>query len=316
MNVVVVVGSLNVDLVVRAPRIPSPGETVLGDDLQQYSGGKGANQAVACARMGAKVRMVGAVGNDTFGRFLLDTLEADSIDLQFVALSDRKPSGVALITVGEDGQNAIVVSPGANSLVDATFVTRCEAAFDGASIVILQLETPLDGVIEAAKLAKARNMRVILNPAPACALPGELLTLVDDIIPNHSELALITGTTNLDDGINLLKKMGPENVVVTLGSDGAILAKEVPESEEAEATEGNHQATQKFEAIEVNVVDTTAAGDTFVGAYAVALADGDDSIRACQRGIAAGALCVSAAGAQSSIPTRAAVEALMGRTSS
>jgi ribokinase len=294
---VVVVGSINADLVVCAERIPPPGETVLGRDLQQFSGGKGANQAVACARMGASVRMIGCVGNDPFGRFLLEALGSDGVDTTYVRSVADKPSGVALITVDKDGQNAIVVSPGANSLVNADFVFQCQAAFEGASVLVLQLETPLDGVILAAKLAKERGIRVVLNPAPAQTLPKELLSLVDDVIPNQSELALLTGTSDVETGISVLQKMGPDRVVVTLGADGAVLA--------------DKSARKRFDAKKVRAVDTTAAGDSFVGAYVVAVAEGVDETKACQFGIAAGAICVTSAGAQASLPTRSAVEAML-----
>jgi ribokinase len=247
--------------------------------------------------MGASVRMIGCVGNDPFGRFLLEALGSDGVDTTYVRSVADKPSGVALITVDKDGQNAIVVSPGANSLVNADFVFQCQAAFEGASVLVLQLETPLDGVILAAKLAKERGIRVVLNPAPAQTLPKELLSLVDDVIPNQSELALLTGTSDVETGISVLQKMGPDRVVVTLGADGAVLA--------------DKSARKRFDAKKVRAVDTTAAGDSFVGAYVVAVAEGVDETKACQFGIAAGAICVTSAGAQASLPTRSAVEAML-----
>jgi ribokinase len=247
--------------------------------------------------MGADVRLIGCVGGDSFGDYLLESLRTDSIDTRFIDVARDKPSGVALITVDQDGQNAIVVSPGANALVDANYVRRCHSAFDGATVLVLQLETPMNGVIEAAKIAKQRGIRVILNPAPARTLPAELLSMVDDVIPNQSELALLSGSHDVEAGISILQSMGPEKIIVTLGADGAVLADKADR--------------QSFRAIKVSAVDTTAAGDSFVGAYAVSLAEGDNEVAACQRGIAAGAICVTSAGAQASLPTRAAVNALL-----
>lgn len=298
-TIVTVVGSINMDLVVRAARHPLPGETVLGDDLRQFSGGKGANQAVACARMGASVRMIGCVGEDAFGTTLVRALEQDAIDTRFISTISARASGVALITVDEGGQNCIVVSPGANALVDAHYVRSCSAAFLNSRAVVLQLETPLDGVLAAAAMGREHSVPVVLNPAPAQPLPEELLKLVDDVIPNQTELALLSGSTNVEEGIQYLLGLGARRVVVTLGADGAVLA--------------DSSARRTFRAHPVTVVDTTAAGDSFVGAYAASLAEGLDPVTACERGMAAGALCVTGAGAQPSLPTRAAVELLLRR---
>lgn len=294
---IVVVGSINMDLVVRSARLPAAGETVMGDDLHQFSGGKGANQAVACSRMGAAVRLVGCVGEDPFGMSLLDSLKVDRIDTRFVNCSGARASGVALITVDASGQNSIVVSPGANTLVNRAYVRTCECAFDGADVVVLQLEIPLDGVLAAAEIAKKRGIRVILNPAPARALPTELLSMVDDIIPNQSELALLTGTKDVGEGIGVLQERGLSRVVVTLGSEGAIFA--------------DKMGRREFASHKVKVIDTTAAGDSFVGAYAVCIAEGGDPATAVERGVAAGAVCVTALGAQASMPRRKAVDELL-----
>lgn len=296
-KVVLVVGSINMDLVVRADRLPAPGETVMGEDLCQFAGGKGANQAVAAARMGATVRMIGSVGEDSFGVTLVESLKADGIETRYISCSGARASGVALITVDSRGQNSIVVSPGANALVFAKYVEACESAFDGAGVLLLQLETPIEGCIAAAKIAKKRNIRVVLNPAPARTLPAELLNLVDDIIPNQSELAQLTGTSEIEAGIREMQKLVNGRVIVTLGGDGAVLA------------EGSDR--KRFSPHRVNVVDTTAAGDSFVGAFAAALSEGKNAVAACEYGMAAGALCVTVKGAQASLPKLSAVEKLL-----
>jgi len=295
---IVVVGSINMDLVVRAPHLPQPGETIIGSDFKTFPGGKGANQAVAAARLGGHVKMIGRVGNDAFGEQLLQTLRADRIDTTFVQRDTAAPSGVALITVEEEGQNTIVVASGANARVTPDDVEAAAAAFAGASVLLLQLECPLPTVRHAIEVARRQQVRVILNPAPSQPLDAQLLSQVDYLAPNQIELALLTQSDSLAEGVKRLKALGVKQVVVTLGGDGAA----VFDDEQAYQLAPHH----------VSVVDTTAAGDAFVGGFAVALVEGKSTRAAAEWGNAAGALAVTRAGAQPSLPSRAELERFVG----
>ena len=302
---ITVIGSLNMDLVTHAPRIPAPGETVIGGDLATVPGGKGANQAVAAARLGAQVTIVGHVGSDVFATRLLETLAADQIDQRYVTPVEGA-SGVALIVVDAQGQNSIVVASGANAQMTPDDVDAAEEAIRSADVLVLQLEIPLASVRRAAELARQHNVTVVLNPAPAQSLPADLLANVDILIPNESETTTLTGlpvddTASLQAATAQLLGQGVANVILTLGERGALLA--------GRATDG---ALRHFAPFAVaQVVDTTAAGDAFVGALATALAEGRDLIEAVRQGNAAGALTVTAAGAQPSLPTKQAVAALL-----
>ncbi|MBI5564672.1 MAG: ribokinase [Chloroflexi bacterium] len=298
MGHIVVVGSVNMDLVVRAPHLPQPGETIIGSDFKTFPGGKGANQAVAAARLGGHVKMIGRVGNDAFGEELLRTLANDHVDTTFVQRDADTPSGVALITVEEAGQNTIVVASGANAKVTPDDVDRAEAAFDGASVLLLQLESPLPTVLHAIEVAKKHQVRVILNPAPSQPLNAQLLSLVDYLVPNQIELALLTQTQTIETGVHQLQSLGVKHVVVTLGGDGVAVFED--------------KQTDRLAAHPVKVVDTTAAGDAFVGGFAVALVEGKSTREAAEWGNAAGALAVTRAGAQPSLPTRAELERFIG----
>lgn len=298
MGHIVVVGSINMDLVVRAPHLPQPGETILGRDFKTFPGGKGANQAVAASRLGGHVKMIGRVGNDAFGAELLRTLQNDRVDTTFVHCDAAAPSGVALITVEDAGQNTIVVASGANGQVTPAEVDAAEAAFDGAAVLLLQLEIPLATVLRAIEVAKKHRVRVLLNPAPSQPLDAPLLSLVDYLVPNQIELAWLTNAAAVPDGVAQLQALGVKHVVVTLGGDGVA----VFEGEE----------TYRLAAHPVNVVDTTAAGDAFVGGFAVAVVEGKSTREAAEWGNAAGALAVTRAGAQPSLPTRAELAEFMG----
>jgi ribokinase len=299
MGHIVVVGSVNMDLVVRAPHLPQPGETIIGSDFKTFPGGKGANQAVAAARLGGRVKMIGRVGNDAFGEELLRTLANDHVDTAFVQRDAAAPSGVALITVEEAGQNTIVVASGANARVTPADVDAAEATFDGATVLLLQLEIPMPTVLHAIEVAKKHQVRVILNPAPSRPLDTQLLSLVDYLVPNQIELALLTQTDSLSDGVAQLQALGVRHVVVTLGGDGVAVF------------EGKQ--TYRLASHPVKVVDTTAAGDAFVGGFAVALVEGKSTREAAEWGNAAGALAATRAGAQPSLPTHVALEELLGR---
>ncbi len=299
---VTVVGSLNMDLVARAPRIPAPGETIIGGEFYSVPGGKGANQAVAAARLGAHVSMVGRVGGDAFAGVLLNSLAADDIDHTFVTRDSEAATGVALIVVDERGENSIVVASGANLGLSPADVDAAEGAIAESDVLLLQLESPLDTVTWAAEIARAHGVRVILNPAPARPLPDALLSLVDVLIPNQSETSLLTDMPIADlagaeAAAAALRGLGVGIVVLTLGERGALLSR---------AT-----GAELIPAFEVTPVDATAAGDAFVAGFAVALAEGRALIEAARWGNAAGALATTEMGAQPSLPTRRAVEQLV-----
>ncbi len=296
---VLVVGSLNMDLVVPVERHPGPGETVIGGDLQRFPGGKGANQAVAAARLGARVRMVGRVGEDAYGEELKRGLEAEGIQTAAVRRV-AGPTGVALISVSADGQNAIIVSPGANARLRPEDLAP--ELFEDAGVVVLQLETPLETVQRAAELGRAAGARVLLNAAPAQTLPPELLRLLDVLVVNEFEAAQIAASTEpktSEEALALaraLSRLVPL-VVVTLGGRGLVWA--------GASSEGT------MPPFEVEPVDTTAAGDAFVGGLAAALAAGEPLEQALRFGSAAGALATTRPGAQPSLPTADEVAGLL-----
>ncbi len=294
---IVVVGSLNMDLVVRVARHPIVGETLLGGEFQTFPGGKGANQAAAAARLGAPVRMIGCVGSDAFGGALLAAVEKDGVDTAFIRQHPTAASGVALITVSADGQNTIVVAAGANAQLSKQDVLSAEAAFEDASAVVIQLEIPLPAVEAAARLGRKHGAMVLLNPAPAQPLSDGLLALVDYLIPNQTELQQLSGLTDLDQAAHTLLGRGVRNLVVTLGEQGARWVSPTGQVD--------------VPAFPVRAVDTVAAGDAFVSAFAFALADGRPVQDALRYGNAAGALSVTRAGAQPSLPTRVEVENLI-----
>jgi len=293
---ILVVGSLNADLVVRAPRFPQPGETISGGDLQVIPGGKGANQAVAAARLGANVSMLGRVGEDNFGDFLVDNLKQNYVDVSRV-LRDDSSSGTAIIVVDENGQNSIVLSPGANGKVTSADVES--ASFLHHDLILLQLEIPTSTVLRAAQRAKEKDMRVILNPAPAKEIPDELIALADYIIPNETELSLLTGQSvsdihSAEKAAKQLLERGAKNVIVTLGSKGALIV--------------NKEISKQVDIYKVEVVDTTAAGDAFIGGFAIKLLESASLPAAVQYGCACGALAATKFGAQPSLPTKEEVE--------
>ncbi|MGH2523154.1 MAG: ribokinase [Anaerolineales bacterium] len=291
---ILVVGSLNMDLVVHAPRHPQPGETILGDDFRTFPGGKGANQAVAAARLGAHVKMIGRVGSDAFGDHLLQALAQDKVDTLHVRRDSEAATGVALITLDAAGQNTIVVTPGANGRVSPQDIEAAEGLFANAAVLLVQLECPLEAVARAVELAQHHHVHVILNPAPAQPLDPQLLARVDTLVPNQNELASLTGLDDMQAAVEKLRSLGVARVIVTLGGEGALVS-------EAETHE-------QVPAPRVNVVDTTAAGDAFVSALAVALTEGLPTRAAVEWGCAAGALAVTRAGAQPSLPSRAELE--------
>jgi ribokinase len=297
---ILVVGSINIDLVVHAPRHPVPGETVIGSAFQTFPGGKGANQAVAAARLGAQVVMLGRVGEDDFGDSLIEAMKADGVDTSHILRSADAPTGVALITVDAAGQNTIVVASGANACLTIDDLLDAEELFEEASIVLLQLESPLETVVKAVDLAKKHNVEVVLNPAPAQFLDSALIADVDYLIPNEHEVCALAGfqdPSEVEEAARKLCRSGARCVIVTLGEQGAAIF--------------NKNGISMLPAYCVQVVDTTAAGDAFVGAFAAALAASDPPGESVRWGNAAGALAVTKPGAQPSLPYREEVERLL-----
>ena len=289
---ILVIGSLNVDLVVRAARFPQPGETISGDDLQTLPGGKGANQAMAAARLGASVSMLGRVGKDNFGGSLLDNLQSNSVDTKLVQRDDAS-TGTAIIIVDSNGQNSIVLSAGANGNVSDADVKT--VAFSDFNLLLLQLEIPIETVLSAARRAKESGLRVLLNPAPARALPDELISLPDFLVPNETELSLLTNQpvhdiSSAEKAARILFDRGAQTVIVTLGANGALLVTKV--------------IVKHIPPFKVNVVDTTAAGDAFIGGFASGLLQNKSLEESVRYGCACGALATTKFGAQPSLPTK------------
>jgi ribokinase len=297
---IVVIGSLNADLVVRLPRFPAPGETIRGEDLAIVPGGKGANQAVAAARLGARVAMVGCVGADSFGDSLIQNVKNNGVDAAHIQRDGSAATGTATILVDAKGQNSIVLSPGANARVSPDDLRPDMLA--GARLLLLQLEIPTEAGLRAAQLAHRSKTRVILNPAPAAELPDELLKLSDYVVPNETELALLTGSElrdkrSLESAARALLQRGARSVVVTLGAKGALVV--------------SGFATKYVPAYRVRPVDTTAAGDAFIGGLAAALLRRNSLQDAVQYGCACGALATTKFGAQPSLPTAEEVRAFL-----
>ena len=293
-NEILVIGSLNYDLVISADHLPIPGETIIGGNLKTYPGGKGANQAVAAARMGGKVRMIGHIGKDGYGDELINTLKNDGIDPRWISREGEEATGVAMITVDKTGMNTIVVASGANMLVTPQQVQQAVPAFQNASVLVMQLEIPLDAVQEGIRIARTKGIKIILNPAPAQDLPADLIRSVDYLIPNQTELMMLSGQKDVESGIEYLLKLGVETVVVTLGEEGVLLAK--------------NGFRKRIPAYKVDVIDTVAAGDAFVGAFAVALSEDKPEETAVFLANAAAAISVTRHGAQPSLPSRSEVD--------
>lgn len=288
------------DLVTRAPRLPRGGETLIGESFSTIPGGKGANQAVAAARLGAQVSMVGCVGNDAYGQQLRGALLAEGIDCQAVSVVEGS-SGVALIVVDDNSQNAIVIVAGANGELTPSVLDSFDSVLQGADVIVCQLEVPDATVGHALKRGRELGKIVILNPAPAShALPSDWYTYVDYLIPNESEAMVLSGLAvdsleTAEAAATQLIAAGAGKVIVTLGAQGLMFA--------------NGTSFEHFSAPRVKAVDTTAAGDTFVGGFAAALANGKDEVEAIRFGQVAAALSVTRAGAQPSIPALVEVQA-------
>jgi ribokinase len=302
---VIVFGSLNMDLVVRTPRLPAAAETITGHEFFTAPGGKGANQAVAVARLGAPTKMVGRVGGDAFGRELRQNLTAAGVDVSAVFTDTTVSSGVAVIAVDDNAQNNIIIVPGANGQIGQDDLDRVEASLAGAKVLLLQLEVPLNAVVAAARLAHERGITVVLDPAPAQELPPELYTLVDIITPNEIEAGQLVGLAikNPEDAAGVAKmllSLGVQTVMVKMGALGVIYA--LAESEPVFVP-----------AFEINAVDSVAAGDAFNGGLAAALVAGQPLPEAVRWGAAAGALSATKMGAQASMPPRAEFDAFLSQ---
>ncbi len=295
---ILVIGSLNMDLVARCDHLPRPGQTVFGSDFFTSPGGKGANQAVAAARLGASVTMAGCVGDDPFGRTLLNGLRADGVACESVQQVTR-PTGTALITVDDQGANTIVVISGANMACDAALVDRALAAVDNPGVLLLQHEIPEAANMHAIRAARAAGWFVVLNPAPAHAIVPELLPLIDLIAPNETEAAALTGSSDAADAAQRLLTQGARAVVVTLGGEGTLCC--------------SSDGAWRCPAVAVQPVDTTAAGDAYIGALAVALAEERSILESLGFAAAAAGLAVTRLGAQPSLPMRQEVDEFIAR---
>lgn len=301
---IVVVGSSNTDMILQMERIPKPGETILGGSFATAAGGKGANQAVAAARAGAEVVLLARVGSDVFGQQAIEGFVREGIDVDHILRDKDAASGVALIFVANDGENSIGVASGANSRLTPSDVDAARSTIESAGILVTQLETPLETVQRAAELASAAGVPVILNPAPAQPLGDELLRHVTILTPNESEAELLTGIRVTDppsagEAAGVLQRKGIETVIVTLGAAGALVA-------------GPH-FSGLVPAFLVDPVDTTAAGDVFNGALAVALSEDESLETAVHFASAAAALSVTKLGAQPSAPTRRQIDGFLTR---
>ncbi|HTD02839.1 ribokinase [Undibacterium sp.] len=303
---IAVVGSVNMDLVFRTPRMPAVGETLSGHEFRQIPGGKGANQAVAAARQGADVAFIGRIGDDGFGQYSLRCLADDGIDVSHLSAVADTATGVAGIIVTDQGDNSIVLAAGANAALSAEHVEAAQSAISSAQLLVCQLETPLPTVTRAIQLARQHGVKVILNPAPVQALSDALLAQVDYLVINETEASQLSGIQVSDResaqrAAEKLLQRGVAVVLLTMGEQGVCITEQC----------GNRSESQFIAAIKVDVVDTTAAGDTFVGAFAVGIAKGLDIKTASIEAQYTAALTVTKLGAQTSIPRRSEVEQFM-----
>jgi ribokinase len=290
---ILVIGSANMDMVIKADHFPVPGETIIGGEFSLIPGGKGANQAVAAARLGGQVTFLSKLGTDVFGDTNLKNFQNEGINTSLIGQCPDHPSGVALITVDKSGENTIIVAPGANSQITVENINKASSSFDQAELILAQLEIPLDAVLSSIKTAREKGKRLILNPAPASPLTKEFLEGLYMITPNETESKLLTGIAVTDGpsaeaSAAIFVEKGVQNVIITMGASGAfVYTKEYK----------GMVPTEKVKAI-----DTTAAGDTFNGALAVALAQGNTMENAVKFALKAATLSVQRMGAQSSIP--------------
>lgn len=297
MNRICILGSINMDLILNVKKMPQVGETIFGENLKNASGGKGANQAVAASRCGSKVSMIGKVGNDSSGKSLVENLVKDSINVSYVSVDINSPTGTAIITVNEDGNNSIIVIPGANMSISHAEILSAKKIIEDSDLIISQFETPFEATIDAFKIAREKGVITILNPAPAKTIPDELYSLTDIIAPNETEVYELSGikVENLKDAkkaADIFLQKGIKYVIITLGEKGAALI--------------DKDRAELIPAYKVNAVDTTAAGDSFIGALAskidLSSLDFDNLIQAIKFGNKVSSIVVQKEGAQPSIP--------------
>lgn len=295
MKKIIVIGSSNVDMVVRTSHLPSPGETILGGEFFMNQGGKGANQAVAIKRLGGNLIFMAKLGNDVLGRQSVGYFKKEGIDTRYIALDEDSASGVALISVDDHAENSIVVASGANMLLNEQDVDKMLEEMCEGDILLMQLEIPLQTVEYAARKAFGKGVKVVLNPAPARSLPKELFRHLYMVTPNRIEAEMLTGIKIANDAdvekvAEEICAMGVKNVIITLGSKGCLIREE--------------GVSYRIDAFKVEPVDTTAAGDTFNGALCVGLSEGMDLKQAAVMASKASSIAVTRMGAQSSIPYR------------
>ncbi len=301
---IVVIGSANTDMIVRTTHIPRVGETVLGNDFMQSRGGKGANQAVAAARLGAQVTFVARLGKDYFGQAAFEAYGKEGINTKYIVWDEEAPTGVALIMIDAEGEDIICVAPGANAQLSTGDILAAEEAIKAADCVLLQLEIPMETVEFAIQLASKYHVRVVLNPAPMAKLSEGVLEKVDVLTPNETEAARLTGNQVLyprDLAYDVNRKLRVKNVIVTMGKEGAVLSR------------SHNPSPIEVPAFPVESVDATGAGDAFNGGLVVALARGENLEEAVRYANAVGALATARYGAQSSLPTELEVEAFLNK---
>jgi ribokinase len=294
-SIITVVGSINVDLVINSDRIQLPGETIKGSGFQVISGGKGANQAVAAARQGMATSFIGCIGDDDFGESQKENLIEENVNINYLSKVDNESTGVAVIVVETSGDNRIILSPGANDRLTPELVEAAEDAITRSKILICQLETPLPAVKKALEIARKNETITVLNPAPAVPLDSSILSLVDYLIPNETEAAILSGVEVVDvesakEAAKVLAAKCSGTIIITMGEHGVLTA-----------TDGKMEYTEAFP---VKAIDTTAAGDTFIGTLASFISEADDLETSVTKAMCAAAISVTKIGAQTSIPNR------------
>lgn len=304
---IVVVGSSNTDMIIQIERIPNPGETIIGGNFSIAAGGKGANQAVAAVRAGGKVSFIACVGDDMFGQQAIHDFIQDGIEVNYIFKIEDVPSGIALIFVDKKGENSIAVASGANAKLCPEHIEKARTQISEANVLILQLETPLDTVKKAVQIGKDNDLTVILNPAPARSLDDVLLSKISILTPNETEAEFLTGIKILDlndaeRAVTYLLNKGVETVLLTLGARGVFVA--------------NAKIRELVPGFKVRAIDTTAAGDIFNGALAVAIGEGCSLLEAVRFASAAAALSVTKLGAQPSAPYRYQIDAFLKKLGS
>jgi ribokinase len=298
-QIILVLGSINLDLTVTADEIPQVGETVIGKSFNQYPGGKGANQAVCAAKLRSEVCFLGKVGKDAYGDFMLDKMALSGVDVSHIERSETS-TGIAVISVDSKGQNNIIVVPGANFTLDVSYIDRHKEAIQKCDIILAQHETPAQVTEYAFTIAKSFNKTTILNPAPAQKISGTMISMTDILVPNEHELSRLTGMSCgsaqvISEAARRLQNQGVKSIIVTMGKEGAMLF--------------DKEGKRVFPPFRVNAVDTTAAGDSFLGGFATSYAKNRDIAQAIMYGQLAASYSIQHEGAQSSMPSYEQLEA-------